>query len=149
VTGDRLPLIICRLLDLQRVHVSCPATTPRLEQQPTKRRRAFEATAAEESRCSTIFYYSALTVAALYEHASAYEHQGGRILTAHREEINKKNKSNCESVPKTIHDFRDKHPLVLALISRVEGTRLTRDAIIRADIHRARARLPAKRSAGL
>src|SRR5258705_8580043 len=61
------------------------------------------------------FYYTALTVAALYENASAEEQQGWReLLTAHRERL----REWAENYPPT---FADKHALVLAEIARLEG----------------------------
>src|SRR5258708_18825545 len=61
------------------------------------------------------FYYTALTVAALYENASADEQQGWReLLTAHREHL----REWAENYPPT---FADKHALVLAEIARLEG----------------------------
>ena len=61
------------------------------------------------------FYYTALTVAALYEKASAEEQQEWRdLLTAHREQL----REWAESYPPT---FADKHLLVSAEIARLEG----------------------------
>jgi predicted ATPase/signal transduction histidine kinase/ActR/RegA family two-component response regulator len=61
------------------------------------------------------FYYAALTVAALYEKASADEQTGWReLLTAHREQL----REWTENHPPT---FADKHALVSAEIARIEG----------------------------
>src|SRR6202453_1752656 len=61
------------------------------------------------------FYFSALTVAALYEKASADEQQEWRdLLTAHREQL----REWAENYPPT---FADKHALVSAEIARLEG----------------------------
>ena len=61
------------------------------------------------------FYYSALTVAALYEKASADEQADWReLLTAHKEQLHEW----AETYPPT---FADKHALVSAEIARVEG----------------------------
>jgi PAS domain S-box-containing protein len=61
------------------------------------------------------YYYTALTVAALYEHASADERNGWRDrLTAHQAQL----REWAESCPPT---FGDKHALVSAEIARVEG----------------------------
>src|SRR3981189_79313 len=61
------------------------------------------------------FYYTALTVAALYENASADEQQGWReLLTTHQEQL----REWAENYPPT---FADKHELVLAEIARLEG----------------------------
>jgi predicted ATPase len=61
------------------------------------------------------FYYTALTVAALYEKASADEQIGWRdLLTAHREQL----REWAENYPPT---FADKHTLVSAELARLEG----------------------------
>jgi PAS domain S-box-containing protein len=60
-------------------------------------------------------YYTALTVAALYENASADEQTGWReLLTAHREQL----REWADTYPPT---FADKHALVAAEIARLEG----------------------------
>jgi PAS domain S-box-containing protein len=60
-------------------------------------------------------YYTALTVAALYENASANEQQKWReVLTAHREQL----REWAENYPPT---FADKHALVSAEMARLEG----------------------------
>ena len=61
------------------------------------------------------FYYTALTVAALYEKASADEQSGWRdLLTAHQEQLR-------EWAENYLPTFSDKHALVSAEIARVEG----------------------------
>ena len=61
------------------------------------------------------FYYTALTVAALSENASADEQTGWRdLLTAHREQL----REWADTYPPT---FADKHALVAAEIARLEG----------------------------
>jgi PAS domain S-box-containing protein len=61
------------------------------------------------------FYYTALTVAALYENGTADEQNRWReLLTAHREQL----REWAENCPPT---FGDKHALVLAEIARLEG----------------------------
>jgi PAS domain S-box-containing protein len=61
------------------------------------------------------FYYTALTVAALYQNASDDEQTGWHdLLTAHREQL----REWAESYPPT---FADKHALVSAEIARLEG----------------------------
>jgi PAS domain S-box-containing protein len=61
------------------------------------------------------FYYTALTVAALYEKASADEQIGWQnLLTVHREQL----REWAENYPGT---FADKHALVSAEIARLEG----------------------------
>ena len=61
------------------------------------------------------FYYTALTVAALYEKATADEQtEWHNLLTAHREQL----LEWAENYPPT---FGDKHTLVLAELARLEG----------------------------
>jgi PAS domain S-box-containing protein len=61
------------------------------------------------------FYYTALTVAALYEKGSTDQQQGWRdLLRAHREKLHEW----AENYPPT---FGDKHALVSAEIARLEG----------------------------
>jgi GAF domain len=61
------------------------------------------------------FYYTALTVAALYEEASADEQNRWRdLLTAHLEQL----REWAENYPPT---FADKHALVSAELARLEG----------------------------
>ncbi|HVH59416.1 MAG TPA: AAA family ATPase, partial [Candidatus Sulfotelmatobacter sp.] len=61
------------------------------------------------------FYYTALTLAALYEQVSADEQAGWRdLLTAHREQLHEW----AENYPPT---FADKYALVSAEIARLEG----------------------------
>ncbi|HLZ66995.1 MAG TPA: AAA family ATPase [Aliidongia sp.] len=61
------------------------------------------------------FYYSTLTVAALFEAGSADDQVGWRaLLTAHREQL----REWAENYPPT---FADKHALVSAEIARLEG----------------------------
>jgi PAS domain S-box-containing protein len=61
------------------------------------------------------FYYSALTVAALYENATADEQTAWReLLTAHEEQL-------CEWAESYPPTFGDKHALVSGEIARLEG----------------------------
>ena len=77
-------------------------------------------------------YYSALTLAALYENASAEEQQGWReLLTAHREQL----REWAENYPPT---FADKHALVLAEIARLEGREADAMRLYEQAIHSAR-----------
>jgi PAS domain S-box-containing protein len=61
------------------------------------------------------FYYTALTVAALYDSGTVDEQNGWReLLTAHQEQL----REWAENCPPT---FADKHALVSAEIARIEG----------------------------
>jgi PAS domain S-box-containing protein len=71
--------------------------------------------AAAQIQLLDYFYYAALTVAALYEDASADEQREWReLLTAHRDQL----REWTDSYPPT---FADKHALVSAEIARLEG----------------------------
>ncbi|HMF60138.1 MAG TPA: AAA family ATPase [Vicinamibacterales bacterium] len=70
--------------------------------------------AAAQIQLLDYYYYAALTVAALYENASAAEQSGWRdLLTAHQEQL----REWADSYPPS---FADKHALVSAEIARVE-----------------------------
>jgi PAS domain S-box-containing protein len=72
-------------------------------------------TSAAQIQLLDYFYYTALTVAALYENASADEQTDWRnLLTAHREHLGEW----AENYPPT---FGDKHALVSAELARTEG----------------------------
>ncbi|HTF70735.1 MAG TPA: sigma 54-interacting transcriptional regulator, partial [Edaphobacter sp.] len=74
--------------------------------------------AAAQIQLLDYFYYSALTVAACYENASADEQQEWReLLTAHREQLG-------EWAENYTPTFGDKHALVSAEIARIEGRNL-------------------------
>src|SRR6202030_1197999 len=77
--------------------------------------KALLSSSTTEVQLLDYFYYAALTVAALYEKASADEQNGWRdLLTAHREQL----REWADNYPPT---FGDKHALVLAEIARLEG----------------------------
>ena len=66
---------------------SCRATTPRRLRQPARRRRCFGPYPSISSGCD-YFYYAALTVAALYDNASAADKQAWRdLLAAHQQQL--------------------------------------------------------------
>src|SRR5580658_8828893 len=78
------------------------------------------------------FLYTALTVSALYETASADEQQAWReLLTMHREQLHEW----AENYPPT---FADKHALVLAEIARVEKRDADAMRLYEEAIHSAR-----------
>jgi PAS domain S-box-containing protein len=79
-------------------------------------------------------YYAALTVAALFENASADGQAGSRaLLTAHQEQL----REWAESCPPT---FADKHALVSAEIARLEGRESDAMRLYEQAIHSARDR---------
>src|ERR1700682_5338905 len=82
---------------------------------PADKAKALLWSLAAQIQLLDYFYYTALTVAALYEKASADEQSGWRdLLTAHREQL----REWAENYPPT---FADKHLLVSAEIARLEG----------------------------
>jgi len=77
--------------------------------------KALLCTSAVQLQLLDYFYYAALTVAALYEEASADEQPRWRVLlTAHREQL----REWAETYPPT---FSDKHALASAELARIEG----------------------------
>jgi PAS domain S-box-containing protein len=78
------------------------------------------------------FYYAALTVAALYENASADEQTIWReLLVAHKEQL----REWAENYPPT---FSDKHAIVSAEFARIEGRTLDAMQLYDQAIHSAR-----------
>jgi PAS domain S-box-containing protein len=114
LTGDRMPLIICfywilklkaRFLsgDYAEALAAADKVNPLLS------------TVAAQIQLLDYFYYTALTVAALYERASDDEQNRWReLLTVHREQL----REWAENYPPT---FADKYALVMAEIARLEG----------------------------
>jgi PAS domain S-box-containing protein len=114
LTGDRMPLVICwywvvklKTQFLSGDHAEALAAADKA--------KALLWSLAAQIQLLDYFYYTALTVAALYERASADEQSGWRdLLTAHREQL----REWADSYPPT---FGDKHALVSAEIARLEG----------------------------
>ncbi|MDB4871040.1 MAG: multi-sensor signal transduction multi-kinase [Gemmatimonadales bacterium] len=112
--GDRRPLIICwywvvklKTRFLSGDHAEALAAADKA--------KALLWSLAAQIQLLDYFYYTALTVAALYERASSDEQTGWRdLLTAHREQL----REWADSYPPT---FGDKHALVSAEIARLEG----------------------------
>jgi PAS domain S-box-containing protein len=114
LTGDRMPLVICwywivklKTRFLSGDHAEALAAADKA--------KALLWSSAAQLQLLDYFYYTALTVSALYENASADEQSGWRdLLTAHREQL----REWADSYPPT---FADKHALVAAEIARLEG----------------------------
>jgi predicted ATPase/signal transduction histidine kinase len=88
--------------------------------------------AAAQIQLLDYFYYTALTVAALYENASADEQAEWRdLLTAHREQL----REWADNYPPT---FADKHALVSAEIARLDGRELDAQRLYEEAIQSAR-----------
>jgi PAS domain S-box-containing protein len=114
LTGDRMPLMICWywMLKLKARFLSGDYSEALAAAGKVK---LLLWTSAAQIQLLDYFYYTALTVAALYENASAEEQRGWcELLTAHREQL----REWAENYPPT---FGDKHALVLAEIGRLEG----------------------------
>jgi PAS domain S-box-containing protein len=114
MTGDRMPLMICwywilklKARFLSGDYVAALAAADKAKPLLSK--------AAAQIQLLDYFYYTALTVAALYEGTSKDEQNWWReLLTAHREQL----REWAENYPPT---FADKHALVLAEIARIDG----------------------------
>jgi signal transduction histidine kinase/GAF domain-containing protein len=131
LTGDRMPLAICwywlfklkaRFLlgDSAEALAAADKVKPLLS------------AAAGQIQLLDYFYYTALTVAALYENASADEQSKWcDLLTAHREQL----REWTEIYPPT---FADKHALVSAEIARLEGRELDAERLYEQAIQSAR-----------
>jgi PAS domain S-box-containing protein len=131
LTGDRMTLMICfywihklkaRFLsgDYAEALAAADKAKPLLS------------VATAQIQLLDYFYYTALTVAALYEKASDDEQNGWReLLTAHREQL----REWAETYPPT---FADKHALVLAEIARLEGREAEAMRLYEQAIHSAR-----------
>src|SRR6202171_1686618 len=112
--GDRLPLVICwywvvklKTRFLSGDHAEALAAADKA--------KVLLWSLAAQIQLLDYFYYTALTVAALYERASADEQNRWRdLLTAHREQL----REWADIYPPT---FGDKYALVSAEIARLEG----------------------------
>jgi PAS domain S-box-containing protein len=114
LTGDRMTLMICSywILKLKARFLSGDYVEALAAADKVK---PLLAAVAGQIQVLDYFYYTALTVSALYENASADEQQAWRdLLTAHREQL----REWAENYPPT---FVDKHALILAEIARLEG----------------------------
>jgi predicted ATPase/signal transduction histidine kinase len=114
LTGDRMNTMICLywILKLKARFLSgdyTEALAAAAKAKPALRREPIQIYVLDYS------YYTALTVAALYERASADEQADWRnLLTAHQEQL----REWAENYPPT---FGDKHALVSGEIARLEG----------------------------
>jgi PAS domain S-box-containing protein len=114
LTGDRMPLVICwywvvklKTRFLSGDHAEALAAA--------NKAKALLWSSAAQVQLLDYIYYTALTVSALYEDASADEQSGWRdLLMVHREQL----RELADSYPPT---FADKHALVAAEIARLEG----------------------------
>jgi len=113
LTGDRMPLMIFWywMLKMKARFLSGDYTEALAAGGKVK---SLLWTSAAQMQLLDYFYYMALTVAALYDNASADEQQDWReLLTLHREQL----REWAENYPPT---FADKYTLVAAEIARLE-----------------------------
>src|SRR6202022_2412214 len=114
LTGDRMRLVICwywvvklKTRFLSGDHAEALAAADKA--------KALLWSSTAQIQLLDYFYYTALTVSALYENAPADERSGWRdLLTTHQEQL----REWAESYPPT---FGDKYALVSAEIARLEG----------------------------
>jgi PAS domain S-box-containing protein len=114
LTGDRMPLMICWywILKLKARFLSGDYAEALAAAAKAK---ALLSAAAAQIQLLDYCYYTALTVAALYENGSADEQTTWRdLLAEHQEQL----REWTENYSPT---FADKHALVLAEIARIEG----------------------------
>src|SRR5258708_1300039 len=131
LTGDRMPLTICFywILKLKARYVSGDYAEALAAADKVK---PLLSAAAAQIQLLDYFYYAALTVAGLYENATADEQTGWReVLTAHREQL----REWTENYPPT---FADKHALVSAEIARLDGRELDAERLYEEAIQSAR-----------
>jgi signal transduction histidine kinase/PAS domain-containing protein len=114
LTGDRMTLMICWYWILKLKARFLSGDYAEALAAADKAKALLWATAAQ-IQLLDYFYYTALTVAALYENATADEHAGWReLLTVHREQL----REWAQNYPPT---FADKYGLVMAEIARLEN----------------------------
>jgi PAS domain S-box-containing protein len=114
LAGDRMPMLVCfySILKLKARFLSGDYAEALAAADKAK---ALLWSAATQIQLLDYYTYAALTVAALYNNASAEKQQGWRdLLTAHREQL----REWAEIHPPT---FAGKHALVSAEIARLEG----------------------------
>jgi PAS domain S-box-containing protein len=114
LTGDRMTLMVCLywIVKLKTRYLSADYAEALAAAEKAK---TLLWASAVWIQLLDYFYYAALTVAALYENATADQQTSWReVLTAHQEQL----REWAESYPPT---FGDKHALVSAEIARLEG----------------------------
>jgi predicted ATPase/signal transduction histidine kinase len=114
LTGDRIPTMVCLywIVKLKTRFLSGDYAEALAAADKAK---ALLWASAVWIQLLDYFYYTALTVAALYENATAGEQTGWRkLLMVHREQL----REWAENYPPT---FGDKHALVSAEFARIEG----------------------------
>ncbi len=113
LTGDRMPALICSYWIVKLEARFLSGDYAEALEAAGKVKPLLQALAGQIAALD-YFFYTALTVSALYETASADDQQAWReLLRAHREQL----REWAENYPPT---FADKHTLVLAEIARIE-----------------------------
>jgi signal transduction histidine kinase len=114
LTDARTPTVIC-LHWIRKIKAQYLSGDYAEARAAADKAKALLCTSTVQLQLLDYFYYTALTVAALYEEASADEQSGWReLLTAHREQL----REWAETYPPT---FSDKHALASAEFARIEG----------------------------
>jgi PAS domain S-box-containing protein len=113
LTGNRMPVLICSYWIVKLEARFLSGDYAEALEAAGKAKPLLQALSGQIAALG-YFFYTALTVSALYETASADEQQAWRdLLTMHREQL----REWAENYPPT---FADKHALVLAEIARLE-----------------------------
>ncbi|MGC2369706.1 MAG: AAA family ATPase [Candidatus Sulfotelmatobacter sp.] len=114
LTAARTPTVIC-LYWIRKLKVRYLSGDYAEARAAAEKAKALLRTSTVQLQLFDYFYYTALTVAALYEEASADEQTGWReLLRAHREQLR-------EWAENSAPTFSDKHALVSAEFARIEG----------------------------
>src|SRR5271168_1214375 len=114
LTAARTPTVIC-LHWIRKIKARYLSGDYAEAQAAAERAKVLLRISAIQLQLLDYFYYTALTVAARYEEASADEQSGWRgLLTAHRDQL----REWAENYPPT---FGDKHALVSGEVARIEG----------------------------
>ncbi len=131
LTGDRMPMLICSYWIVKLVARFLSGDYAEALEAAGKAKPSLPALAGQISALD-YFFYTALTVSALYETASADDQQAWReLLRAHREQL----REWTENYPPT---FADKHTLVSAEIARLEKRDVDAQRLYEQAIHSAR-----------
>jgi PAS domain S-box-containing protein len=131
LTGDRMPTMICWYWILKAKARFLSGDYAEALAAADKAKALLWASAAHFPLLD-YFYYTALTVTALHENASAdAQYRWRELLTAHQEQL----REWAENYPPT---FGDKHALVSAEIARIEGRELDAERLYEEAIRMAR-----------
>jgi PAS domain S-box-containing protein len=131
LTGDRMPVLICSYWIVKLEARFLSGDYAEALEAAGNAKPVLQALAGQIAALG-YFFYTALTVSALYETASAADQQAWReLLSAYREQL----REWAENYPPT---FADKHTLVLAEIARLEKRDVDAQRLYEQAIHLAR-----------